>query len=81
MEFSIFDKLILIMETASFKGLLDVILFIIIFYFVVKFLARLFLPVIAKKVVEKAAQQFQQKQNYQNQQNQSTTVNKYIVFL
>jgi hypothetical protein len=40
-----------------------------------KFLARLFLPVIAKKVVEKASQQFQQQQeNYQNQNtNQNQT--------
>lgn len=65
------------METASFQGLLDTILFIIIFYYVVKFLARLFLPVLAKKVVEKASQQFQQQhENYQNQQNQYTTQNK-----
>ena len=38
-----------------------------------KFLARLFLPVLAKKVVEKASQQFQQQQ--QNYQNQNTTQN------
>ena len=50
------------MEAASFQGLLDVILFILIFYYAMKFLARLFLPVIAKKVVEKASQQFQQQQ-------------------
>lgn len=62
------------METASFQGILDTLLFIIIFYYVVKFLARLFLPVLAKKVVEKASQQFQQQhQNFQDQQNQYTT--------
>ncbi|MCF6130756.1 DUF4834 family protein [Flavobacterium wongokense] len=64
------------METASFQGLIDVILFIIIFYYVMKFLARLFLPALAKKAVEKAAEQFQQQhQNYQNQQNQYTSQN------
>lgn len=66
------------METASFQGLIDVILFIIIFYYVMKFLARLFLPVLAKKVVEKASQQFQQQhENHQNQnqQNQYSTQN------
>jgi biopolymer transport protein ExbD len=64
------------METASFQGLIDVILFIIIFYYAMKFLARLFLPVLAKKAVEKAAEQFQQQhQNYQNQQNQYSNQN------
>jgi hypothetical protein len=41
------------------------------FYYVFKFLARLFLPYMVKKVVEKAGQNFQQ--NYQNQQNPNTT--------
>ena len=43
-----------------------------------KFLARLLLPVLAKKVVEKASQQFeQQHQQYQNrtQQNQYQSQN------
>jgi hypothetical protein len=40
---------------------------------VFKFLARLFLPYMVKKVVEKAGQNFQQQ--YQNQQNQSTSQN------
>ncbi len=56
------------METASFNGLLKAIIYILAFYYIIKFLARLFLPVLAKKVVEKASQQFQQQQeNYQNQ--------------
>lgn len=64
------------METASFQGLFDVLLFIIVFYYVMKFLSRLFLPVLAKKVVEKASQQFQQQhQNYQAQQDQYSTQN------
>jgi len=53
--------------------LLKAIFYILLFYYVIKFLARLFLPVIAKKVVEKATQQFQQQQQnyqFQNQQNQ-----------
>jgi len=61
------------METASFNGLLKAIIYILAFYFIIKFLARLFLPVLAKKVVEKASQQFQQQQ--QNYQNQNTTQN------
>jgi hypothetical protein len=61
------------METASFNGLLKAIIYILAFYFIIKFLARLFLPVLAKKVVEKASQQFQQQQ--ENYQNQNTTQN------
>lgn len=54
-------------------GALKVIFYILAFYYVIKFLARLFLPVIAKKVVEKASQQFQQQQ--ENYKNQNTTQN------
>lgn len=61
------------METASFNGLLKAIIYILAFYYIIKFLARLFLPVLAKKVVEKASQQFQQQQ--ENYQNQNTTQN------
>jgi hypothetical protein len=62
------------METASFDGLLKAIFYILLFYYVIKFLARLFLPILAKKVVEKASQQFQQQQ--QNSQNQYNTQNR-----
>jgi ABC-type transporter MlaC component len=57
------------METASFDGLLKTILFIFAFYYVIKFLARLFLPIMAQKMMEKAADQFQQQQNQQQQHN------------
>ena len=50
-------------------GLLRTILFIILFYYVVKFLMRLFAPFLIKKVAEKM--QEQAKQQYGNQQ-QST---------
>ncbi|MDP5092708.1 MAG: DUF4834 family protein [Polaribacter sp.] len=50
-------------------GLLRTILFIILFYYVVKFLMRLFAPFLIKKVAEKI--QEQAKQQYGNQQ-QST---------
>jgi hypothetical protein len=61
------------METASFNGLLKAILYILAFYYIFKFLARLFLPVIAKKVVEKASEQFQQQQQNQNQTNKHSS--------
>nr|WP_294777462.1 DUF4834 domain-containing protein [uncultured Flavobacterium sp.] len=59
------------METASMPGFIRTILWIIAIYYIVKFLARLFLPVVAKKVVEKASQQFQQQQQQYQQQQQA----------
>ena len=44
------------METASFNGFLKILLYIVAFYYIFKFLARLFLPIVVKKVVEKAGQ-------------------------
>ena len=64
------------METASMPSLIRTLLWIIAIYYILKFLARIFLPVIAKKVVEKASQQFQQQQ--QNYQNQNTTQNQNV---
>ena len=55
------------MQDASFSTLIEDIFIILIIYYVIKFLAQLFLPVLAKKVVEKASQQFQQQQQQQNQ--------------
>ena len=40
------------METASMPGFVKTIFWIIAIYYIFKFLARLFLPVVAKKVVE-----------------------------
>lgn len=55
------------MHTAGFPQLVRSLLTLFIIYYVIKFLARLFLPTIAKKVVEKAAQQFNEQNT--NQQN------------
>lgn len=56
---------------ASFTGFIETLCYILFFYYVLKFLARLFLPFMVKKVVEKAGQNFQQQ--YQNQQNHNNT--------
>ncbi|WP_396155729.1 DUF4834 domain-containing protein [Flavobacterium macrobrachii] len=65
-------KIISTMETASMPGFLKTIFWIFAIYYIFKFLAKLFLPVLAKKVVEKASQQFeQQQQQYQQQQQQA----------
>ena len=55
----ILPKNYLIMQTASFSGFIEMIFYMIAFYYIFKFLARLFLPLLVKKVVEKAGQNFQ----------------------
>ncbi len=53
------------METASFNGFVRVLFFMIAFYYVIKFLGRIFLPVLVKKAVEKAGESFSQQQRQQ----------------
>ncbi|GIZ10521.1 DUF4834 family protein [Flavobacterium sp. UMI-01] len=50
------------METASFIGFFKTLLYIMAFYYIFKFLARIFLPILLKKAVEKAGSNFQQQQ-------------------
>jgi hypothetical protein len=69
LDLLILRKNYLIMQTASFSGFIKAIFYMIAFYYIFKFLARLFLPLLVKKVVEKAGQNFQQQQ----QQSQNTT--------
>ena len=57
------------MQEASFSGFLKAIFYIIAFYYIFKFLARLFLPILVKKAVEKAGANFQKQQ--QNAQDNS----------
>ncbi|HEX8016446.1 MAG TPA: DUF4834 family protein [Flavobacterium sp.] len=51
------------MQEASFTGLRWII-GIIAFYYIFKFLARIFLPVLVKKAVENANESFQRQQQY-----------------
>jgi hypothetical protein len=60
------------MQTASFMGFIKTLFYIIAFYYIFKFLAKLFLPLIVKKVVEKAGENFQQQQ----QRSQATSWDK-----
>jgi hypothetical protein len=62
MELLILPKIILIMQEASFSGFIRTLFYIMAFYYIFKFLARLFLPLLVKKVVEKAGENFQQQQ-------------------
>ena len=60
------------MQTASFSGFIETIFYILAFYYIFKFLAKLFLPLLVKKVVQKAGENFQQQQ----QRSQDTSWNK-----
>ncbi len=63
-------------ETASFNGFLKTLFYIVVFYYIFKFLAKLFLPHLIKKVVEKAGENFEkQQQNYQNGQQKTANSN------
>lgn len=50
------------MQDASFVGFIKTIIYIVAIFYIVKFLARLFLPVLVKKVVQKAGENFQKQQ-------------------
>jgi uncharacterized protein YbcC (UPF0753/DUF2309 family) len=51
------------MQEASFTGLFRNIIYIIGFYYLVKFLARLFMPMIINKAVHKAQENIHKKQS------------------
>jgi len=69
MDLLILEKNYMIMQEASFTNLFKTIMWIIAFYYIFKFLAKIFLPVLVKKAVEKAGENFQRQQQY----NQGTT--------
>jgi hypothetical protein len=54
------------MHTASFQGFIKFIFYLVLFFYAIKFLARIFLPLLVKKAVEKAGQNFQQQYQQQN---------------
>ncbi len=68
------------MQEASIPGFIRTIIYIIAIYYIIKFLARIFLPVLVKKAVEKAGENFQ-KQQQQAQGNywQKTANNDEII--
>jgi hypothetical protein len=63
------------MQTASFSGFIEMLFYIVAFCYIFKFLARLFLPLLVKKVVEKAGQNFQQHQERPQQTTWKKTFN------
>lgn len=68
------------MQAASFSGFIKSLFYIIAFYYVFKFLARLFLPLVVKKVVEKAGQNFQQQYQSNTSSQQRASNNEEIIY-
>jgi len=68
------------MQTASFSGFLKTICYILAFYYIFKFLPRLFLPIMVKKVVEKAGANFQQQYHSQTQQQNTSSGQDEIIY-
>ena len=60
----------MMIETASFNGFLKTLFYIIAFWYIFRFLARLFLPMLVKKAVHKASQNFNRQYNPYQQQAQ-----------
>ncbi|WP_395050706.1 DUF4834 family protein [Flavobacterium sp.] len=69
------------MQEASFSGFIRTLFYIMAFYYIFKFLAKLFLPLIVKKVVQKAGENFQQQQqNAQGNSWQKTPNNDEVIY-
>ncbi len=64
------------MQEASFSGLIRTLFYIMAFYYIFKFLARLFFPILVKKAVEKASENFERQQQYAQQTSWNNTKNK-----
>jgi competence protein ComGC len=60
----------MIMVTASFSGILRTIVIMILVFYAIKFLLRIFAPVIIQQVVKKAGQSMYEQQQQQQQQQQ-----------
>lgn len=64
------------MQTASFDGIIKTLFYMIAFYYIFKFLAKLFLPLLVKKVVQKAGENFQKQQQYSQDNSWNKTQSK-----
>jgi hypothetical protein len=71
----VFLTKILNMQEANITNLLKTIVWIIIIYYAIKFIARLLFPILAKKVIEKASKQFQEQQQKYNQNQPKSNYN------
>ncbi|RZJ28540.1 MAG: DUF4834 domain-containing protein [Flavobacterium sp.] len=63
------------METASFTGFIETLFYIILFYYIFKFVMRLLLPAMLKKAVEKAEDNLRRHSGQQHYNPGQTTYN------
>ena len=68
------------MQTASFTGFIETIFYMIAFYYIFKFLAKLFLPLLVKKVVQKAGENFQKQQQYSQDNSWNKTQKDEVIY-
>ena len=68
------------MQTASFNGFIRTLFYFLAFYYIIKFLARLFLPLLVKKVVEKAGENFHKQQQGQDDSWKKTSNDEDVVY-
>lgn len=61
------------MQQADMLKLFRTIIYIVGFYYIFRFLAKLFFPILLKKVVEKAQQNFEKQQQTSNATNPNTS--------
>lgn len=61
------------MQTASMPGFIRTILIIIGIYYAFKLISRILLPILLRKMVQKAEKSFQQQMEFQQQKQQEAT--------
>lgn len=64
------------MQEASFQGLFKTIVYIIGFYYLIKILSRIFMPILMRKVMDKAQENFNRQYQHDNF-NQTTSNDTY----
>ncbi|RZJ56728.1 MAG: DUF4834 family protein [Flavobacterium sp.] len=66
------------MDTASFSGILRTLVIMVLVYYLLKFLFRIFAPLILQQVAKKAGQSFYEHQQHQyTQQNYSQNTSQF----
>ena len=61
------------MQIASIQGVVKILFYFIIFYYVAKFVMRYLAPILLKKAMEKAQESFRQQQQPQQPRESQTT--------
>ncbi|WP_318640687.1 DUF4834 family protein [Flavobacterium ardleyense] len=61
------------MQTASIQGVVKILFYFIIFYYVAKFVMRFLAPILLRKAMEKAQESFRQQQQPQQPRESQTT--------